>query len=289
MQRRVLSLTVAVLLCGGLSGGLRAEASPTDRERAGPPILRVNLSASAFLASLDGELQTPSGGAQGTTSSNRPTTSEIGLTGLEIHALTDFELTLRDQHTIHFSYAALAQSGRETLDRQLVSQGQTIPENVRVKSRLEIPFGRLGYRADWLSLPLGRWSLAPEVGAARIDFRYRLRSEQATGPVDRAYVLYFAYWGFQLRGPIRDRLHAEIDLFASAGLSNVVSLDSDFRLLYRIAENDFFAASLLLGLRGVWLHYKDDQKEEQNDINVRVGAYSTRPWAGVHAGVRVSY
>ncbi len=283
MNGRLLASALAIAVVAGTSAS-SAGHEPTQ----GAPF-RVSISASAFLMSFDGKLQTPRGGAQGTTSANRPRTWEIGLTGLEIMPLADVELRFFERHAIHFSYAGLSQTGQEVLERSLVSQGQTFPQNARVKSSFDIPFGRIGYRAHWLPLSLGRWSLAPEVGVARIDLRYRLQSDEATGPVDRAYVVYFAYWGLQFHGPLHGRLRGEVDLFASAGLSNVVSLDSDFRLLYRVVDNDLFSASLLLGLRGIWLHYEDDQREEQNDIDVRAGAYSTRPWAGVHFGLRLTY
>ena len=61
------------------------------------------------------------------------------------------------------------------------------------------------------------------------------------------------------------------------------------RLVYLLADNDYFAASLPAGLREIWLRDKDDQKEAQNEIDVRTGAYSTRTWAGAHLGLRLSY
>jgi hypothetical protein len=117
----------------------------------------------------------------------------------------------------------------------------------------------------------------------------RLRSDTATGPVDRAYVLYFGYLGFQLQGPICPRLRAEVDFFASLGISNITSLDSDLRQVFLIAQTKTISVSAVAGLRGIWLRYKDDQKAEQNEIDVRTGAYSTNPWAGAHLGLRLAY
>ncbi|MCP5040700.1 MAG: hypothetical protein GY944_06695 [bacterium] len=251
--------------------------------------LRARASASAWLSSFDGELQTPLGGRAGTTSSGRPDTREVGLAGLDVYPLADLELRLLGQHTFHLSYVFLEQSGEKTLDRKLVSHGQTFPHNARVNSHLELPFGRIGYRADWLPLAWGEWKLAPEIGAVRLDFRYRLRSKAATGEADRDYVLYFAYWGARIEGPVHGRLRATFDLLASAGLSNVTSIDSDLRLLYPVFEGRWVTASVTLGLRGIWIRYKDDQDEEQNDIDVRMGAFSRRPWAGVHLGLHFEH
>lgn len=251
--------------------------------------IRGSITATAFFASFDGSLQTPLGGADGSTSRNRPTTNEIGLSGVEVHALVDVELQLFERHALHGSYAHLIQDGSDRLEKRLVSQGQTVPKGARVRSRLEVPFARLGYRALWLPLSIRSWSIVPEVGAARLDFRYRLRSREASGPIDRDYVVYFAYWGLHGEGSLLPRLRGEADLFASAGLSNVISIDSDFRLVYEVLTNEAVAASLVLGVRGIWLRYKDDQREEQNEINVRSGAFSTRPWAGAHLGLRLNF
>lgn len=277
------------LLAIALTCTANQDSARSAKTEDGPSIVSIIASASGWLASFDGTLQTPTGGAAGTTSHRRPTTSEIGLRGANAFAFADLELRFFERHTLHISYTALSQRGSGTLDQALVSQGQTFPSNAHVVSRLEIPIGRVGYRAHWLPLSFRGWSLSPEIGVASLDFRYRLRSDDATGPVDRAYELYFGYLGFQLQGPISGRLRGEFDLFASAGISNVTSLDSDLRLVYLIAENDCVSASLLAGLRGIWLHYKDDQKAEQNRIDVRTGAYSTRPWAGAHLGLRLSY
>jgi hypothetical protein len=46
---------------------------------------------------------------------------------------------------------------------------------------------------------------------------------------------------------------------------------------------------VLVGLRGLWLRRKDDQKLAQNNINLRIGAFSANPWAGLHAGLRLDF
>lgn len=288
LSRRESFRNARFLILACVAATLPVQASGELAPATAPRIL-VTATLSAYLASLDGSLQTPLGGAKGTTSSRRPTVEEVGLDGLGVHLLADMSVTLFGQHTLHMSYLGLAESGSKRLDRKLISQGQTFLAGSRTKSRLEMPLGRVGYRADWLRLSFARFSLVPEIGAARLDFAYRLTAPGATGEVDRAYVVYFAYWGVQLRGSIYNRLTAELDLYASAGLSNVVSIESDLRLLYRVWQSDHLEASLLLGVRGLWLNYKDDQRDEQNHINVRSGAYSPNPWAGLHLGVRFLY
>jgi hypothetical protein len=286
--RRESFRTARFLILACVVAAFPAEAS-AELAPASEPRILVTANLSAYFASLDGSLQTPFGGAKGTTSSGRPTVDEVGLDGLGVHLLADMSVTLFGRHSLHVSYVGLAETGSKRLDRNLISQGQTFFAGSRAKSRLEMPLVRVGYRADWLRLSNARFSLVPEIGAARLDFAYRLTAPGATGKVNRAYVVYFAYWGVQLRGSIYDRLTAELDLYASAGLSNVVSIESDLRLLYSVWQSEHLEASLLLGVRGLWLNYKDDQRDEQNHINVRSGAYSPNPWAGLHLGVRFLY
>ncbi len=251
--------------------------------------LRLDARAGAMLASFDGKLQTPMGGRAGTTSIGRPETSEVGLEGLRGFASAGVELRVLERHVLHFSYTALEQSGRETLGRELITHGQTFPAGSRVESRLELPFGRLGYRAEWLLLRIGRARIAPEIGAARLDFAYRLRADAATGEADRAYVIYFTYLGAVLEAELFRGVRGEFDVFASAALNNVNSVDADLRLLVPLFERPWLRSDLVFGFRGIWLHYKDDQDERQNDIDVRVGTFSTRPWAGAHLGLELGF
>ncbi len=258
-------------------------------DQSGSRWLQVEARASALFASFDGELQTPLGGRAGTTSHERPTTEEVGLDGLRGFASAHLAVRVFEQHSFRFGYTALTQSGHETLARSLITHGQTFPKGARVESRLELPFGRVGYRAEWLPLDLGPVRITPEAGVARLDFAYRLRASEATGEADRAYVIYYAYWGAAIDAALGSGVRGELDVFASAGLNNVTSIDTDLRLLLPVFERTWLRADLVVGWRGIWLHYKDDQHERQNDIDVRVGGFSTRPWAGAQLGVQLGF
>ena len=45
----------------------------------------------------------------------------------------------------------------------------------------------------------------------------------------------------------------------------------------------------MVGLKGTWLRRRDDQSPEYNDVEVRIGTFSTDPWAGLTAGLRIGF
>src|SRR6266571_8640843 len=79
-----------------------------------------------------GHLQTPSGGQPGTTSSNRPTLGQIGINTASIY---DAEVlpSFRD-HGMYIGGQWIRLSGERRLEEKLISQGETFPAGMDVKS-----------------------------------------------------------------------------------------------------------------------------------------------------------
>jgi hypothetical protein len=275
-SRPALVLTLLLLAPGAFGGEI---ARP----------LRARVTAAGWLASLEGFLQTPTGGERGTTTPDRPTTSEIGLDGLNVLPTVDTELIVLDDHGLRFSFVGVDLSGDDTLRTRLVSQGQTFPAGARVRGGLEVPVFRFGYRARWLPILPGGWVLGPEIGAGFFDFRYTLSSPSASGPVDRQYSAGYPYIGLLAEGPLIDRVALEADLTATGAITDVDQVDAELRLVYMLHRRRRVAASLVLGLRGMWLHRRDDQRDEQNKIDLRMGSFSTAPWAGLTFGLRLDF
>ena len=74
-------------------------------------------------------------------------------------------------HELRVNYVPVDVEGSATLGRPLVSQGVLFPAGSPVESRLQLPILRVGYRAHWLPLSWGAWSLAPEIGFDRTESR----------------------------------------------------------------------------------------------------------------------
>jgi hypothetical protein len=273
------------LLLAALCVALPDRSSADEETAAPPPWLGARLSAAGWLASLEGYLQTPRGGGAGTTTPSRPTIEEIGLGGLRVLPALDAALLVRGSHELRFDYVHIDIEGSDTLEEPLISQDVFFPAGSSVRSRLGLPMLRLGYRAHWLPLHRGGWSLAPEVGVAVAFFRYELTSPSASGDVDRSYSVAFPYFGLGLSGPLAQRLQLEVDVQGSGIEADYV--DAEARLVYELLRWRRTRTSATLGLRGTWLHRVDSQREEQNDVNVRVGAFSTDPWAGLTFGLRI--
>jgi hypothetical protein len=261
------------LLLAVLCAAPAYRSSADEETAASPPWLGARLSAAGWLASLEGYLQTPRGGGAGTTSSKRPTIEELGLGGLRVLPVLDAALVVRGSHELRVDYVHIDVLGSDTLEEPLISQDESFPAGSPVQSRLGLPLLRLGYRAHWLPLHRGGWSLAPEVGVAVAFFRYELTSPLASGDVDRSYSVAFPYFGLGLSGPLAQRLGLEVDVQGSGIEADYI--DAEARLVYELFRWRRTRTSATLGLRGTWLHRVDSQRDEQNDVNVRVGAFST--------------
>ena len=275
-------LRVAVLLsCAWVLGHPAAAhaASAGESQQLSPrPMFRIT--ATAWLASVEGHLQTPSGGRAGTTSPERPTLEEIGLGGLQALPTVDALIRIARGHELHFSYVHMDLRGEAVLEEDLLSQEVVFPAGSAVKSGLDLPFLRFGYRAHWLPLNPGRWHIAPEVGFAGFDFGYSLESPTVDDSVRRGYSAYFPYVGFLAERPLMNRLAFEGEVFGMAGVNGVSYAEFDVRLVYDFLRRHRAALSGVLGLRGLWLYRRDGQKPVPNEIDVRVGSFSTDLWAG---------
>jgi len=290
-RRAVLLLLAAGLFSSSTAGAEAADAAGEPR----PPLLRI--SATAWLASLEGHLQTPSGGRVGTTSPGRPRLEEIGLGGLQVLPTVDVQLRIARTHELHLAYVHIDLRGSAVLEDPLVSQGVLFPAGSPVESGLELPLLRLGYRAHWLRLNPGRWHIAPEVGIAGFDFAYILNNTlnntldppSAVASVDRRYAVLFPYLGFLAERPLLDRLDFEGEVFGSAGINGTSYAELDLRLVYALLRRRHASVSGMLGLRGLWLYRRDGQKPVPNEIDVRVGSFSSDPWAGFYVGLRLEF
>jgi hypothetical protein len=248
---------------------------------------RLELTASGWLGSLEGCFQTPRGGEPGTSSQDRPGSEEIGLDGLRLLPVVEARASFRG-HEARFEFAGIYLDGDETLEGDLVSQGQTFPAGSRVESRLEMPLFRLGYRAGWLPLRFGNWSVIPEAGGLVVPFRITIDDPAATGPVDRSFSIGAPYLGLLVEGVLTDSLKFEADISGSAGIAGMAFASAEARIARTVLRRGRFEAALVLGLRGLWLHRKDDQ-ELPNELDARLGCFSTDPWAGLTFGLRIGF
>lgn len=148
-----------------------------------------------------GHLQTAAGGEPGTTSAERPTLSEAGLTGGDYRWLAAtatfgrFEIAMR--------YTMIGDAGNATLRDSLTSQGQTFPAGSAIRSRVDL---------DGLSLAATRIfgsdggttvAVGPWIGWTA----FALEIDGERHGVDRSYRVYALGVQGRLRIPLGSRWH----------------------------------------------------------------------------------
>jgi len=158
-----------------LSACARRQAVPACRYRPQDDC-RVHAGFSTFVRGgpVSGYLQTPTGGAAGTTSLRRPTLEEVGVTNAVEYGArleTDYR-----RHRAMAEVSVLELHGSDTLTEDLVSQGRPFPAGTHVTSDSELTNYSLGY-SYLFEVCLGacdRIELRPGVGMRAIGVGYTL-------------------------------------------------------------------------------------------------------------------
>ena len=149
-----------------------------------PALGGVTLELGGGLPRHDGFLQTPTGGAIGTSSAERPTFAETALRrgtyGWLAGALDFGRFRMHARHTL------IGSDGHARLERSLISQGQPFAAGERIHSQASF---------DGLSLALTRTFALPrgwrcELGGELAWTAFDLRIQGDQSAVDRAYHVY---------------------------------------------------------------------------------------------------
>lgn len=249
----------------------------------------TQITTGVWLGELTGHLQTPVGGNPGTTSSHRPTVSEIGLDGPRWMPTIDARLDIEAGHELHVNYVHIDRSGDERLDELLVSNGFAFPGGSNVDSTFGLDTFRFGYRPRFCCNHLLGGRLVPEIGVGVTALEYGLSSFAADAQFNRSYHVGFPYVGVLLEQPLTERCRLELDVAGSGGINRIAFVDGELRAAYRLTSRRGWNAWAVVGWRGMWFRRHDGQAGEQNDPNVRLGALSDDPWAGLTLAVRFGY
>ena len=136
--------------------------------------LRFEFTAKLRGGLVDGQLQTPKGGAAGSTSLGRPTLDELNVDSAPSYGARIGVLWRR--HRLFIDFEQIHLDGTATLSEPLVSQADSYPAGTRVRSSTFLDRGTIGYRHAF-TLPLrgaGCLEVAPGLGYSVFGFRYRL-------------------------------------------------------------------------------------------------------------------
>jgi hypothetical protein len=221
---------------------------------------------------INGFLQTPSAGATGTTSLNRPTIDELGRDNVDIY---DLSLTARfGPHTFNAGGQIIRLDGDAVVQTDLISQGNIFPAGSLVSSDIQLDWYRFGYQYEfWFDLGEDQWMVAPGADFVLFDFHYELETPAgASGPtVDRSYMK----GGARIGGTAEWRLSRNWSLEGGGywgipidGTAEILSVEVIGR--WRFWTDGGFSASIFAGIGYEEIEYEDDQ-QLPNHIDVEMG------------------
>lgn len=232
--------------------------------------LWISPEASFRYGEVHGYVQTPRGGAPGSTSTHRPTFKELGIKDA---AMGDVSLTAGLRNNALYGGARLVYlSGKNVLDSPLISQGVTFPAGSAVKGDVQLNWYRVGYQHRFLySDDQGKTiGFYPGIGVAILDFQYGLKGPNGLS-ADRSYIKLAPQIGLNGEWMLTKRLAI------SGGVQGALPIyDMPFILSaevvgsYRLWAKEGRHVLLFLGIGYDRVEYKDKQ-DVPNHVKADIG------------------
>jgi len=228
----------------------------------------LNFDASGSYGPISGYMQTPLGGAPGSTSDKRPKFDELG-----IDTMTMVNLSLSaglNSHYIYGSAHLVNLSGKNTLDEELIFHGKTYPAGTRVKSDVNLSWYDIGYQYNiYFGEEQTNFRIAPTAAYTLWDFSTEL--ESSNGRNSRSYIKGTPRLGFELEWfPLR-RFSVFGKAIGSLPLNNTPHIYTVGLVgKYNLMDIRRFKISLFMGVEYDWIDYKDNQTVP-NHIKANMG------------------
>jgi len=244
-------------------------AAPWKRQQADRG-LGAEMEGSLRYGPISGYVQTPRGGAPGTTSAQRPTFRELNM---DDFFSPEVSLRLRwREHGLYAGASLVRLDGDSTLNTPLVSQGTSFPAGAAVKSEVQLDWYRLGYqyRITWSNEAGTSLSLSPAVGAALLNFDYSLSADGGLS-ANRGYIVGAPQFGLGAEWTPPGRFSIAGGIFSSLPeVSNLFILSVQLTGSYQLWGRGERGGRIFLGVGYDWLDYKDGQ-QVPNHIKAEFG------------------
>jgi hypothetical protein len=273
---------IGLLIYSGVEQFALAGSVEESKETIKENALRIEVQAGLQYGSIDGFLQTPSGGNQGTTSHKRPTFDELG-----INTVLSFDGSLNARYEMH-TLTAGAQLNRfsesGTLHDPLISQNIFFPANSEVASDIRLDWYRFGYLYTFdLSSKYQKktFLISPGVDIALLDFHYELKGHEDQH-VDRAY----KKGALRLLCNMDWKITEGLDLQARASGSLPVSNTPSIINLSLAAEKHLFSKSGITSTAYLGVAYEKIEYEDNQDVPNHIKA---EMWPLVSAGLTLQF
>ena len=219
---------------------------------------------------INGFLQIPKGGGVGSTSSDRPKFSEIGIHQAPIG---DAGLTLDwNNHELYAAARFIRLSGADTLSSTLISNGTTFPAATPVGANTQLDWygGGYAYRLSFRNDAGARASFYPAVGFALFNFDYNLNSPGGLTAA-RSFAKAAPQLGLKAEWSPRGPVFLSGDLLSSLAFSTLPFLFStDLTGGYQLWGQANHGGQVYLGVGYEMIHYEDNQTVP-NHIKASIG------------------
>jgi hypothetical protein len=274
-----LSLFMSVIIFeqSALAGSVEA---PGESNKAGA--LWFEVSGGLQYGSIDGFLQTPSGGNHGTTSHKRPTFDELGINNvLSFDGSVDAHWKM---HTFTTGVQLNRFSENSTLHDPLISQDISFPANAHVDSDIRLDWYRFGYLYTFDISPKDHpksFSISPGVDIALLDFHYELKGHE-NQHVDRSYIKGAPRLLCNIDWKIIEGFNLQAKGAASLPISNTPSIIN----LSLAAEKQVFSKSGTVGTVYLGVAYEKIDYKDNQDVPNHVRA---EMWPLITVGLKMKF
>jgi len=192
MSRSIIACACLLSFCA-LCATARAQPNPPSGD------WQLTLQGDYMYGAIDGYVQVPSGGEPGTSSSKRPTFSELGIDNASIYEVR-FQAAWRDEQFFGSGQFTRV-SGSAMLDQQLITHGVTFPAGSQLSSDITLDWYEFGYRHRFTFGPDDRgrdqFTLLPSIGVAIFNFDYSTHAT-AGASASRSYIKLTPQLGIEL-------------------------------------------------------------------------------------------
>jgi hypothetical protein len=268
------ALFLALILAAGPG------CSTIDHRPDGRGDFAFHAESNLLYGAIDGFLQTPRGGAPGTTSIERPAFTELGIDaalGAEAGFGAEYEGHAAELRARFFPFSSSA-----TLASPLTSWGVAYPAGARVDADVALFFYSIDYEYRFIlwdqpQAPggglAGRWSVAPAVAFMLFDFDYSLSAAGGLAS-SRAYTTGTLMAGAETIVTFGDSrpFGLRVRGLVSAPFTNLFAVTAEARATYRLWGDGLRGVSGLAGVGVAWQYvdYKDGQAVP-NHVRVELG------------------
>jgi len=248
----------AALLPAFLLAGCASAEAPT----------RWSLTAAAAEGPVHGFVQTPKGGAPGTTSYHRPRLSELGI---DRAAFPDVRLCVsRGNDELSLEARFLRLSGGAVLQEPLVSYDTFFPAGTDVDASIDMDTWWLGYGRRVPLSDAARLDLVPGGGLMLWQFDYRISPEDLPES-RRAYAHVAPFLSARLEWNPEGRFRLEGSARASLPVgTGPFDVALEARASFRIWGDSKGGGRLFLGVSHERVSKKDNQPVP-NDVEITIG------------------